>query len=129
MHIAYIVNVTSICVYRDNDGAIFHTIYEICYSEHGDTTSPLRLACSMKFKSMTVRCNLVKRTQSSICYSEHGDTTSPPRLAYSVKFQSMTVRCNLAKSTQGSGSIGVADALERISAPIGTNTYTYVQST
>ena len=92
MHIAYIVNVTSICVYRDNDGAIFHTIYEICYSEHGDTTSPLRLACSVKFKSMTVRCNLVKRTQ-------------------------------------GSGYLGVADALERVSAPIGTNTYTYVQST
>ena len=92
MHIAYIVNVTSICVYRDNDGAVFHTIYEISYSEHGDTTSPLRLASSVKFESMTVRYNLVQRTQ-------------------------------------GSGCLRVVDALARVSAPIGTNTYTYVQST
>ena len=65
MHIGYIVNAKSICVYRDNDGAVFHTIYEISYSEHGDTTSPLRLACTVKFESMSVRCNLVQRTQGS----------------------------------------------------------------
>ena len=69
------------CVYRDNDGAVYHTVHEMCYSEHDDTTSSLRLACSATFESMSVRCNLVQKTQDSGCLRVRDTLESYPRPA------------------------------------------------
>ena len=49
----------------------------MCYSEHDDTTSLLRLACAGKFES---KSDLVQRTQGSGClasYRYHGRDVTP----------------------------------------------------